>query len=124
METGVTQAGRGNRSVSLGSHIQLSTVSRARLTESQLDTLAAALVIVLTEATGEYYYDEVTVKRWILGPGGASGNCELCNDNADAGWIDMDDIFEGVEEDIDEPPAHPNCECEVEYKEKRVRVYV
>lgn len=94
------------------------------LTEAQLDLCAAALVVAIREATGEYYYDEVSVKRWVLGPGGESGNCEICNDNADAGWIDMDEIFEGSDEDIDEPPAHPNCECDIEYKDKRVRVYV
>ncbi len=95
------------------------------LTEAVLDQLAAALVLLIQEAKGEYYYDEVSVKRWVLGPGGASGNCEVCNDNADAGWIDMDDIFTDTEDDgIDEPPAHPNCECEIEYKDKRVRVYV
>ncbi len=91
---------------------------------ADLDTLAEALVIALQEAAGEYFYDEVTVKRWILGDGGASGNCELCNDNADKGWIDQDDIFEGVEDDIDEPPAHPNCTCTVEIKDTRRRVYV
>lgn len=96
----------------------------ARLTEAQLTAVAVALVIVVMEARGEYYYDDVTVKRWVLGSGGASGNCELCNDNADAGWIDQDDIFEGVEDDIDEPPAHPNCDCEVEYRDTRRRVYV
>ncbi len=89
-----------------------------------IDILAQALLILLTEAKGEYFYEDVTVKRWILGDGGASGNCELCNDNADQGWIDMDDIFEGVEEDIDEPPAHPNCTCTVEWKDTRRRVYV
>lgn len=94
------------------------------LSEAQLSACAEALVLLLQEASGEYFYDEVTVKRWVLGPGGASGNCEICNDNADAGWIDQDDIFEGVEDDIDEPPAHPNCECEIEYKDTRKRVYV
>ncbi len=70
-----------------------------------------------------YYYEEVTLKRWILGDGGKSGNCEICNDNADLGWLDMDDVFEGVEGDIDEPPCHPNCTCEIEYKDTRKRVY-
>jgi len=78
----------------------------------------------LSEAAGEYYYDTENVKRWVLGSGGRSGNCEICVDNADRGWISDDDIFDGVSGDIDGPPAHPNCSCELEFKEKRVRVYV
>lgn len=87
----------------------------------------AALLVVLHEKTstsGEYYYDEEEMKRWVLGPGGREGNCDLCVDNADMGWIGMDDVFDGIDGDIDEAPAHPNCECEVEYKTKRTRVYV
>lgn len=77
------------------------------------------------EAKGEYVYDYENVKRWVLGSGGKSGNCETCNDNADMDWIPDDDVFFDVEgNEIDEPPAHPNCTCSVEYKEKRVRVYV
>ena len=78
----------------------------------------------ITEAAGEYTYDEVEQKRWVLGSGGASGqNCEYCEDNADRGWIDMDDVFEGPGGDIDDAPAHPNCDCTVEQKTRRVRVY-
>lgn len=94
------------------------------LTALERSAVETALLLILTEATGEYYYEEVTLKRWILGDGGASGNCELCNENADQGWIDMDDIFEGVDGDVDEPPAHPHCSCEVEIKDKRRRVYI
>ena len=78
-------------------------------------------LLALIEA--DYYYDYVNEKRWVLGPGGASGNCETCNDNADLGWIGDDEVFEGTDGDIDGPPAHPNCECELEYRERRVRVY-
>jgi hypothetical protein len=79
----------------------------------------------LLEAAGEYYYDTENVKRWVLGDGGRAGNCEICVDNSDMGWIPDEDVFEGSGgDDIDEPPAHPNCTCTVEYKEKRVRVYV
>ena len=81
-------------------------------------------LLKLVEKAGEYYYDTENVKRWVLGDGGRSGNCETCVENADLGWIPDDDVFLGVFGDIDEPPAHPNCDCSVEYKEKRVRVYV
>ena len=79
--------------------------------------------IFLDEA-GEYYYDEQEMKRWNLGSGGASGNCEICEENADLGWVDMDEVFlDSDGGDIDEAPAHPNCDCEVEFKTRRVRVY-
>jgi hypothetical protein len=35
----------------------------------------------------------------------------------------MDDVFEGHDGDVDEPPIHPHCTCEVEQKTRRVRVY-
>jgi phosphohistidine phosphatase len=77
----------------------------------------------VTEAKGEYYYEEVPKKRLILGDGGKSGNCDFCEDAGDLGWIDMDDVFEGPDGDMDEPPLHPNCTCQLEQADRRVRVY-
>ncbi len=94
------------------------------MTEPQLALATEALLVTLAEKTGEYTYEEVTVKRWVLGDGGSSGNCDICEDNEALGWIDMDAVFEGVDGDLDEPPAHPNCDCTVEYKDTRQRVYV
>ncbi len=92
-----------------------------RLAGATLESLG----LQFDEARGEYYYDIEEVKRWILGPGGVSGvNCEGCEGNAELGWIGMDELFTEAAEDVDEPPAHPNCECTVEYRSKRVRVYV
>lgn len=73
-----------------------------------------------------YYMEPVTVKRWVLGDGGKSGeNCETCQENADLGWIDMDATFLSTEGgDIDDVPAHPNDTCSVEYKDTSRRVYV
>jgi hypothetical protein len=53
--------------------------------------------------------DEVGVKvrkEWILGP----NPCVICEENADEGDIDLDDVFPSGD---DSPPAHPNCECAV-----------
>lgn len=69
---------------------------------------------------GSYYYDTQGVKRWVLGGGGKSGNCEECEENAEAGWIPEDEEYPNAAE----PPQHPNCDCSEETKEKRVRVYV
>jgi phosphohistidine phosphatase SixA len=78
----------------------------------------------LSEAKGDYTYEEQEMKRLVLGSGGASGeNCEYCQDAADRGWIDMDDVFEGPDEDVDESPLHPNCDCTTEQKTRRTRVY-
>jgi len=73
--------------------------------------------------TGEYYYEDVTVKRWVLGAG---NNCEDCEENADEGWIDEDDFFpaDGQFGPVDEAPLHYNCTCDVEYRDTRRRVYV
>jgi len=80
---------------------------------------------LLTEAAGEYTYDEQEMKRWVLGSGGASGeNCETCEENEGLGWIDMDATFLSPDgSDVDDAPAHPNCDCTVEQKTRRVRVY-
>ncbi len=96
-------------------------IESAELIEA-VAVLDAAQAIL--EATGEYYYEDITLKRWILGDGGRAGNCEICVDNADRGWIDMDDVWDSIDGSIDEPPAHPNCTCEQEVKDTRRRVYV
>ena len=47
----------------------------------------------------------VNVKReWLLG----SETCDDCQENADAGPIDLDDSFPSGD---DAPPGHPNCRC-------------
>jgi len=77
----------------------------------------------IQEAKGDYTYEEREVKRLVLGSGGASGvNCEYCEEAADRGWIDMDDVFEGPGSDEDEAPLHPNCDCTTEFKTQRFRV--
>lgn len=87
------------------------------------EALLADMGLILDEKKGDagtYYYDTHGVKRWVLGDGGQSGNCDLCEENADEGWIDEDSTYPNA----DEPPAHPNCTCTEETKEKRYRVYV
>lgn len=74
---------------------------------------------------GSYYYEDVTVKRWILGSGGMSGNCEDCIENSAAGDIEESEFFPAYGSDgpVDEPPLHPHCDCTVEYRDTRRRVY-
>ena len=69
---------------------------------------------------GTTTYETVPMKRWNLGDGGQSGNCALCEDNEDQGWIPEEEAFESGDM---EPPGHPNCTCTIEQKDKRVRVY-
>jgi hypothetical protein len=49
-----------------------------------------------------------TEKSWV------GGTCDVCQENADAGWIDMDDTFPSGD---DEPPAHPHCDCDIETRD-------
>lgn len=78
----------------------------------------------LLEAKGEYTYDYVNEKHWVLGDGGRAGNCEECVEASDEEWVDDDYTYDMFDEDVDGPPGHPNCTCELEYRERRVRVYV
>jgi hypothetical protein len=45
-------------------------------------------------------------KKWLL----AEEPCQICEDNANDGTIDLDDNFSSGD---DAAPAHPNCECDV-----------
>ena len=131
--TAMQQIGRaaGARAVIAVSHGPLVEEILAYLTGGQPDQFHFAHAAVahfeltgsVSEARGEYYYDEVEVKRWVLGDGGNSGNCDWCEEAADLGWIDMDEIFPGPDGDVDEAPLHPNCTCTVEQKTKRRRIY-
>ena len=47
-------------------------------------------------------------KEWILGAGGAEGNCEYCLANAAAGVIPVTQEFPNPEGDI-----HPGCTCAI-----------
>ncbi len=64
---------------------------------------AATALLALLEA--DYYYDEVNVKRVIAD----ADACEICIDAEDRGWIEDDDVFDGVFGDEDGPPLHPNA---------------
>jgi hypothetical protein len=86
-------------------------------------TEVLALIERRGNKAGTYYYEDVTVKRWILGPG---NNCEGCIENAEEGEIEESEFFpaDGAFGPVDEPPLHPNCDCTVEYRDTRRRVYV
>lgn len=97
--------------------------AHAAIAHFELGRKGQKAAVAAAEAAGDYYYDEVEQKRWKLGDGGDSGNCDFCEENAALGWIDMDDVFDSPMGDIDEAPAHPNCDCGTEFKTRRVRVY-
>ena len=93
---------------------------------AQLIEAVNHLADLIEAGAGTYYYVDITLKRWILGPGGRSGNCEDCVENADEGEIEESEFFpaDGGYGPVDEPPQHPNCLCTVEYRDSRRRVYV
>lgn len=130
-ETGYPDQGRGEGVIAY-LHWMMSAKGMLRAMEGDdsaviTEALRIADSILGEKGQGSYTYDTVNEKRWVLGDGGVSGNCETCEENADAGWIDDDATFLSVDGgDIDGPPAHPNCDmsgCEIEYRERRVRVY-
>ena len=82
-----------------------------------MSKLGDTLIENLGEAKGEYYYELEPFKRWVLGSGGVSGNCEQCISCADQGWIPE----EATWDEADDVPAHPNCDCTIERKDRRVR---
>ena len=50
----------------------------------------------------------ITGKEWVLGAGGAEGNCPQCQANAAEGVISVDSEFSTPENDI-----HPGCTCAI-----------
>ena len=50
----------------------------------------------------------ITGKEWVLGSGGAEGNCPLCLENAAAKVISVDSEFPNPEGSI-----HPGCTCAI-----------
>ncbi len=90
-----------------------------RETPSTIDRLTVALTDLAALLEANYTYDTIDVKRWIAD----ADACEICQDNEDLGWIPDGDTFDSVFGPIDDGEAHPNCGCEVEYGERRVRVY-
>lgn len=50
----------------------------------------------------------VEQKQWLA----SDGACDICVD-LDGEVIDLDDSFDADGEDVDAPPAHPNCRCDV-----------
>jgi hypothetical protein len=53
---------------------------------------------------------QTTMKQWIT-----DGNpCPLCIDLEEQGPIPFDENWESEEEDVDAPPLHPNCYCDIE----------
>lgn len=61
----------------------------------------------------------LTRKGWICIPGIA---CDICQSNADEGWVALDFQFESVFDDtVEGPPAHPNvCHCYITYDKQEL----
>ena len=78
-----------------------------------------ALADLLEAKLAPHHYEIENEKRFVPD----ADACEYCEDAADLGWIPDDATFEGVFGDEDGPPLHPHCGCELEYRERRYRVY-
>jgi len=80
-----------------------SVVERAKSTPEQI-----AKRVHLREAA------DGSEKSWI------GGTCPVCQENSDAGWIPVDEQFPSGD---DEPPAHPNCDCDIETRDAAAESY-
>jgi SPP1 gp7 family putative phage head morphogenesis protein len=77
-----------------------------------LDNASRARMVAVTETAravsaasiDTYRRNGVPGKEWLI----ASGACAICQDNADAGVIPLDDSFPSGD---DSPPGHPTCRC-------------
>lgn len=79
--------------------------------EARAETIARTEVAQAdVEGNLQAYQDSGVVegKEWILGSEHPDIGCE-CEDAADMGVVPLDNDFGG----IGDPPAHPNCECDV-----------
>jgi hypothetical protein len=79
--------------------------------EARAETIARTEVATAdVEGNLQAYRDSGVVegKEWILGSEHPDIGCE-CEDAADMGVVPLDDDFGG----IGDPPAHPNCECDM-----------
>lgn len=102
--------------VATGIEDQLGVAGTAQLIKSAVDTMSTsrAQMIASTEMNDamsqaflrKLQINSVQYKQWILGP----DPCEVCEDNADASPIPVDEDFPSGD---DAPPAHPNCVCAV-----------
>ena len=102
--------------VAAGIEDRLGVSGTARLIKSAVDGMSSsrAEMIAATEMNDamsqaflkKLQINAVEYKQWILGP----DPCEVCEGNADASPIPVDDIFPSGD---DAPPAHPNCVCAV-----------
>jgi hypothetical protein len=85
-----------------------------------LEGLADALSIRIDEKGRRYTYDTVNEKRFLPD----ADACAICEDAADMDWVLDESAFLGVFGDEDGPPLHPRCGCGLEYRERRVRIYI
>ncbi len=102
--------------VATGIEDRLGVPGTARLIRDTVDGMSTsrAEMIAATEMNDAMSYaflrklqiNAVEYKQWILGP----DPCEICEENADASPIPVDEDFPSGD---DAPPAHPNCVCAV-----------
>lgn len=79
---------------------------------------ARATTIAITEAATAYVQGNLMSAAMLQDAGlnmekawlALGDPCDECEDNADEGYIDIDDNFSSGD---DGPPAHPNCRCDL-----------
>lgn len=105
--------------VKLGDNATVDEIASSLSEQFPAISEARSMAIARTEtarAMGEGNYNAMTQngvqrKKWVLA---GSKPCEICQPNADDGYINIDEAFSSG--DMYEP-AHPNCECYTEAEE-------
>lgn len=104
------------KNVKIGDNATVDEIASALSDEYPDISDSRAFTIARTEtarAMGEGNYNAMTqngvqTKKWVLA---GSKPCEICQPNADDGYIPIDQTFSSGD---DYEPAHPNCECYTE----------
>ncbi len=99
LEAGLPNAEIGTRIMQLGAFSSSRALMIAR-TETAFADVAGNMATYRESGV-------VTHKRWITD----DDPCPICETNGDQGVIGLNEDFENGS---DAPPAHPNCECDVE----------
>jgi hypothetical protein len=85
--------------------------SSADFSEERADTIAQNELATAQGEAGVRAARETGLslkKKWIRG--NEVADCDICDPNAEAGWIDIDEDFPSGDDTV---PGHPHCVCDV-----------
>lgn len=125
--TGYPDQGRGENVLAYMHWLVTAKLMNRAMTGDETAVIEEALRIAnavlgdmrVDEKGKAFYYDTVNEKRFV--PDATA--CETCEEAGDLGWVEDEYVYDGAMGDEDGPPLHPHCGCDMEYRERRYRVY-